>query len=362
MKRNSDAFITDVLLCGGIFSLSIVVGLITVTVFRSSIAPDLPEYAGTEIIDTENSLHLASVTHVTFDVPFTEHLTGLRIESSSPNGVVARRDSVRLTAVGIYSTWEQNIRALWSIKRSGERNLSTIPGCDGVETCTYSVHNDRDFTIYAKAAGENDSKNFMVRAPVTETFSDQLPDWASDSIQSLHGLGIIHGYEDGRYGPADSLTRGQIVTLLARLVTHAHLIEQPTQCKQYATAVDRSHYAYDAICLFYDAGWESGSSFNPNEPVSRGETAAYINRIFGPKLLNALGTTQGAILAEGQIFPDVPTNDWYFFDVGVANAASIMTGNDDGTFGVSNVLNRAEVATVLERVLRRLDDLRIELL
>ena len=47
--------------------------------------------------------------------------------------------------------------------------------------------------------------------------SDAIPDWAAAHIRTLVALGILNGYDDGKFHPADPLTRAQIAAVLYRM-------------------------------------------------------------------------------------------------------------------------------------------------
>jgi hypothetical protein len=38
----------------------------------------------------------------------------------------------------------------------------------------------------------------------------------TDSVYKMRDLGVVTGYENGNFGPSDYVTRGQLITMLAR--------------------------------------------------------------------------------------------------------------------------------------------------
>ncbi|MDD3896792.1 MAG: S-layer homology domain-containing protein [Candidatus Peribacteraceae bacterium] len=304
--------------------------------------------------------HLASILVASADasVQRAPSLLGIRIEPANPGGhMLMTSETMRFTSIGIFDAMEQQIAATWSVLRgTSEQPLSH---CRSSSTCEFTAGaQPEQVSIFARAGGFYDRADIEVQAPATHTFTDTIPSWAGTAIVRLQNLGIVRGYDDGRYGPGDSLTRGQVVTLLARTLEQAQLAQMPSSCGEIPR-VATAHYAYRPLCLFVQNEWETSGDFNPDEPLARGEAAAYINRIFGPALLGAMSTSQGAILAQGQVFADLPVSHWYFFDAGVANVTGIMTGNPDGTFGAERTLNRAEAATIVDRLLQAVDRLGI---
>ena len=49
-------------------------------------------------------------------------------------------------------------------------------------------------------------------------FPDTEGHWAEEAVERWSGCGVIRGYDDGRFGPGDSITRAQMAALLDRAV------------------------------------------------------------------------------------------------------------------------------------------------
>lgn len=272
--------------------------------------------------------------------------------------IIKPYETLRLTSVGLFVSGDAPVASKWYARKNSTE--SELTGCSQKKTCDFSTDAKGNVEITAKAQGKSDSVMIKVIGEQAKRFADAIPDWANAAVMKLNDRSIMRGYDDGRFGPEDNLTRGQIITLLHRVLLDASSAAAASNCQQYSPSVPYGHFAYDALCLFTERGWESGWTFDANEPVSRGETAAYVNRVFGPSMLKAFGIDQGQILSGGQVFADVPTDEWYFFDTGVTNALGIMTGNPDGTFGVGRILNRAEAAVIVERTMELLSSLDID--
>ncbi len=322
------------------------------------IAQDSDRYYPLAIQENSKS-YLGSLLFASREMHFDNALKSIKIEPNIPKGIIIHpQETLRLTAVGVFATWEQQINAYWSLLRG--TSSESLHNCNGSRSCLYTAGNTLETVrIRAESDGKSDEVTVKIEEALNSVFVDELPGWAASSIAELNQLGIIRGYDDGRYGAADVLTRSQVITLLYRILLHANLENSLIDCNVISSRVPENHYAYLPLCLFHANGWEAGWNFNPDDQISRGETAAYINRVFGPAFMNALNTMQGAIYIDGQIFSDVPTDHEYFYDTGVANKAVIMTGNPDGTFGVDRTLNRAEAATVIYRILNQVETYRI---
>ena len=294
------------------------------------------------------------------------NLAGLQSVTISAYGSLAidPGENLQLTAEGDYVTYTMPLRAEWKIIQ-GQDLGSFTTDCDSQKSCTFKAGNrGGDVKIYMKASGHIDEATIHIRRPKKEpepeplehSFRDAIPDWAGNSIVQLQKKRIINGYDAGRYGAADTLTRAQLYVIFYRTLLALDLIGEPSNCSQVYRDVSPRHFAYKAACAFRNHGWTDGlATLEPNAPVSRGETASILNRVAGPALLHAGGYRLGRVLSGGQQFTDVPTNHPVFGDTAVTRITGIMKGKPDGSFGVEEILNRAQAATVFARLMDALE-------
>ncbi len=120
------------------------------------------------------------------------------------------------------------------------------------------------------AAWSPDTYHFRVNALSNYGFSDVNPgDWyATDDVlgyATSHGL--LSGYGNGLFGPYDSVTRGQVATILWRIAG------QPNVAAQDFSDVDYSQFYGTAVRWARATGVISGygdsNTFGPNDPVTR---------------------------------------------------------------------------------------------
>ncbi|MBT7338071.1 S-layer homology domain-containing protein [Candidatus Peregrinibacteria bacterium] len=134
-------------------------------------------------------------------------------------------------------------------------------------------------------------------------------------------------------------------------------LTQNLNCPIEYNDIPRDHYAYDAACTFRNRGWtDSLTTLEPNEPVTRAETASLLNRVIGGPLLSAKDLRLGKVIAEGQVFSDVTLSNQFFVDTAVVRSLGIMKGNPDKTFGLDTTLNRAEAATIFFRLMDKIEE------
>ena len=155
---------------------------------------------------------------------------------------------------------------------------------------------------------------------------------------------FLVGYTDGTFGPERNMTRAEVTTMFARLLTEQ--IEADKTYSNTFTDVPKGYWAADYIGYMQQFGIITGysdGSFRPDAPVTRAEFAAIASRF--EKL------TQG-----GKSFADVPDTYWAARYINFAATRGWVTGYSDGTFKPENTITRAEVAAVTCRLLERSAD------
>lgn len=122
--------------------------------------------------------------------------------------------------------------------------------------------------------------NALSLKPVSTDLSfydkNQIPDWASQSMQTAVQAGLIDGYEDGSLRPNQPISRTEIVTIL---VKGFHLPAATNYSLKYT---DRDaipnwavNYVRTAATEGLVDGYEDGS-FAPNNPAKRSEVASIL--------------------------------------------------------------------------------------
>ena len=155
---------------------------------------------------------------------------------------------------------------------------------------------------------------------------------------------FLVGYTDGTFGPERNMTRAEVTTMFARLLT-----EQIEADKTYSNTfsdVPKGYWAANYIGYMQQFGIITGysdGSFRPDAPVTRAEFATIASRF--EKL------TEGS-----KSFADVPDTYWAARYINFAATRGWVTGYSDGTFKPENTITRAEVAAVTCRLLERSAD------
>ena len=154
-------------------------------------------------------------------------------------------------------------------------------------------------------------------------------------------LAFLSGYANGTFEPDRNMTRAEVTTMFARLLTEKMTADQ-TYSNTFSD-VAKSHWAANYIGYMQQFGIITGyadGSFRPDASVTRAEFAAIASRF--------------ERLTEGtKSFSDVPGSHWAAKYINFAATRGWVNGYADGTFRPNNSITRAEVAAVTCRLLER---------
>ena len=161
------------------------------------------------------------------------------------------------------------------------------------------------------------------------------------TLNKTDHFAFLKGYPDGGFAPGKNMSRAEVTTMFARLLT-----EQMEANKSYPASfsdVTSAHWAANYIGYMEQFGIVRGYSdgtFRPNAPITRAEFAAICCRF--EQLTDGAAT-----------FTDVPASHWAAKSIAYAAKRGWVTGYADGTFKPGNNITRAEVAAVTCRLLER---------
>ena len=145
--------------------------------------------------------------------------------------------------------------------------------------------------------------------------------WYNKAVATLSRMGILSGYEDGRFRPNATVTRAEFAAMAARFDTEAKPVDTPftdlTGC-----------WAADEIAKAYGKGWVNGygdNTFRPNGPITRAEAVTLINRV-----LRRLPETDKDLLPDERTWPDNPETFWGYLALQEASNSHLYDRKSDG--------------------------------
>ena len=174
--------------------------------------------------------------------------------------------------------------------------------------------------------------------PEKVIFTDLPVDhWAFDYITQLALDDIISGYEDKTFKPNGNVTRAE----LAKMLAASFKLEGTTKYSDV-----NNHWADNYISSVGEFVPVKDNQFRPNEEATRQDVAV--------ALVNILDKTERMKLQESKLtFDDIPMIDEeYLSHIGKAVSGGIISGYGDGTFRPQEPITRAEVATMIYRIIR----------
>lgn len=165
-----------------------------------------------------------------------------------------------------------------------------------------------------------------------------------------HGAYVV-GYTDGTFGPDRDMTRSEAATIFARLLAqrNGEHITAPTKNTFPDVPTDAWYAGYVSYLARYGiaVGYTDGL-FHGDEPITRAEFTAMAVRFF-----DTYGDGDPAIMEEYGGFWDVSPGHWAAGYIEDAARYGWVVGYGDGTFQADDEITRAEVVTIVNRLLGR---------
>ncbi len=158
-----------------------------------------------------------------------------------------------------------------------------------------------------------------------------------EEITYLMDRGVVTGYPNGEIRPDQIVTRAEAAVMIGR-VKNLDKKQKTTPFKDVPAGHFASGYIAEAAKAGYLKGYLNGT-YRPEEPVSRGDMALIIERVFD---LNFIYYHD---------IKDVPYVTYYYEAICRLIAANIAVGYPDGTFRPKLEVTRSQFSAFLARAL-----------
>ena len=165
-------------------------------------------------------------------------------------------------------------------------------------------------------------------------FPDVDPDaWYAGYVAYLEKLGVVVGYDDGKFHAEASITREQFVTVCARLADWMELETYETDLGSFPD-VTRDHWAARYIREAARNGWIVGypdGLFHGGDQITRAEVVTIVNRMLG-RVADETYIRRNE--DELNTFHDLQNpHYWAYYDLmEAANGHTIVTGAENETW------------------------------
>ncbi|WP_088104304.1 S-layer homology domain-containing protein [Halalkalibacter urbisdiaboli] len=276
-----------------------------------------------------------------------------RIEAS-PKGLKVRSDIVDFSFVVHAGDKSEEVKAFNSyVFRSIPVNNVTnvknlvVYNVDGEPVAVPTKAEEKVVTF-----GTFNFSNYVVveREPVV--FPDLGNHWSKDAINDLSIRDVIEGFQDGEVKPRRVTTRAEFAAMLTRSLS---LPEAGAYTNQF-NDVQGSEWYVSALLPAVEAGLIVGrqnGTFAPNAPITREEAATIVSRA-----LELFELREGALDSSKSLnqFSDKSAiANWATDAVEEAVQAGIIEGRANGSFDAKGDTQRAEVAAMIQRLLKKGD-------
>lgn len=156
-------------------------------------------------------------------------------------------------------------------------------------------------------------------------------------------VAYVEGYGKGIFEPEDDVTRAEAATILYRLMTDCSRTYYKTTRNSFLDVGSASWYN-TAVSTLDNAGIITDSNkgfFRPNEAITRAELAVMLRQFSTAKYTGPSS------------FTDVSKDHWAAREIAVVQDLGWIEGYPDNTFQPDDTLTRAEMVTMINRVLQR---------
>jgi len=198
----------------------------------------------------------------------------------------------------------------------------------------------------------------------TPAFNDISGHWAEDTIERFADSGIISGFPDGSFRPNQRISRAE----LAAIVTRAFGLSERVPFSYSDVTPGSWYYEYLAVAARFIPAWQSLPD-EVNKPVFRGNRG--ISRIYVAEAFALVKMYVEDLEVEippleervHQVRDTFRDRDFHVFDITfacehytlryiwLAHHFGIMVGCSSGYFRPRWNLSRAEVLTIIDRML-----------
>ncbi len=164
----------------------------------------------------------------------------------------------------------------------------------------------------------------------------------------------VVGYTDGTFGPERNMSRSEAAAIFARLLADRNGDTLTTAATTSFSDIPANAWYSGYVRYLSNYGVVYGredGTFAPNEPITRAEFTAMAVRFF-----DAYGDGAVELMEQYAGFNDVSPGYWAAEYIADAARYGWVRGYGDGTFRADRYITRAEVVTIINRLLGRQAD------
>jgi len=208
-----------------------------------------------------------------------------------------------------------------------------------------------DGKYYAKVNSLTNSAYSIIWHPIE--FSDVVNHWAKDAVNDLGSRMVIDGKGDGSFGPESDITRAEFVAILVRGLglkpeNEASPFKDVKASDWYNGAISTA-YSYQLI-----NGLKDGS-FHPNAKITREEAMVITAKAMTITGLKAKLSAQSIDKILSPFADAKKASSWALSGIADIIQSGIVTGKSGTKLAPKDYITRAEVASIVKRLLQKSD-------
>ncbi|WP_020617696.1 family 16 glycoside hydrolase [Paenibacillus daejeonensis] len=186
----------------------------------------------------------------------------------------------------------------------------------------------------------------------SKTFADIDTHWAQEAINDLGSRLVIDGSGEGKFEPGRNITRAEFAAIIIRGLG---LVQPGTGNNTFHdVTTDDWYYDVVAIAHKYGIinGFEDGA-FRPAEHITREQAMTMIARAMQLTGLNVELTTDAAVQLQSKFVDAGDVADYALHSMSSGLQAGIINGRDGHVLAPKDPMTRAEVAVIVTRLLQQ---------
>lgn len=257
-------------------------------------------------------------------------------ETEQPDIVIENDGKVLENGVDYYLTYRDNINV-----GTATLVVNFIGNYSGTQEKSFNI-------IRGRSSGGGGSAIHTTPKPTETPEPTSMPTVIPTEIpiEKTEHTAYIEGY-NGQFRPESDMTRAEAATIFARLVSERKSEDISAGYSGFKDVDNSVWYAeYIAYLEKYDiiSGYDDGT-FKPYNSITRAEFTAVCTRFY--ELFDDIS------VSGRNVFCDVSDSYWAASYICADCGMEWIEGYDDGTFRPDNNITRAEVVSIINRVLDR---------
>ena len=210
-------------------------------------------------------------------------------------------------------------------------------------------------TVTDHKKNPQENKNIIVKGDLSQKAKGKTDQDGKLTVPEIeererHGAYIL-GYTDGTFGPSRSMTRAEAAAIFARLLAEKNGDTISTAANTRFTDIP-AHAWYSGYAKYLNNNGvtygKSKTIFAPDDAITRAEFTTLAVRFF-----DVYGDGDAEIMEQYKDFNDVSDGYWAATYIKAAAKHGWINGYGDGSFRADDEINRAEVVTIVNRLLGR---------